>query len=242
MRIVSPWHDYYDAARKHGPGEGALFLRTTSEVTRQNDAGGAYATYSFLLENMPRETEFCLAGGGNIYLHPFRLAFCGVVFNGVRFQLVPTVGEDVVKHIYTRADLIALFAGHKLEKQHRPLHIDPHDARKTTLPWSGKLDAFMDAPPDVSRKDFFSVNGDALLLAKVASWRGDGVLTRNPVLKNLEFYRVRDVSQVYQELEMFWDGRAAPENKPPVVIEDKYRIAQHGFDKHSFRKSPTKSR
>jgi hypothetical protein len=41
---------------------------------------------------------------------------------------------------------------------------------------------------------------------------------------------------------MFLGAIAAPENKPPVEIEDKYRIAQHGFDRYSFRKAPTKRR
>lgn len=28
----------------------------------------------------------------------------------------------------------------------------------------------------------------------------------------------------------------------PIEIEDKYRITQHGFDKQSFRKAPTKKK
>lgn len=230
MKIVSPWHDYYDGGMRHAAGEGALFLRKTEEFP--DSASPLCKQYAFLQEFLPREVEIRLAEGGWIEMTPFRLAFCGIVFNGVRFHVVPMHGADTMRHVYTRGDLINAVSDYKLAKPHHQANLLEANHKV----WGRKLDAFLDAPADTARSAEFSIHGHAL----VAGWAERMVL--NPSLKALEFYRVRDAIQAYQALEMFFDGRAAPENQPPVVIEDKHRIAQHGFDAHSFRKAPTKRR
>lgn len=61
----------------------------------------------------------------------------------------------------------------------------------------------------------------------------------NPKLADFEFYKVMPAPQAYQEIEMFLGNIAAPD-KCPVELSEKDRIQQHGFDKMSFRKAPTK--
>jgi hypothetical protein len=60
----------------------------------------------------------------------------------------------------------------------------------------------------------------------------------NPLLKDYEFYKVFDSFQAFQEVSMFMGGVLGNREKDIVVVEDKYKIAQHGFDKWSFRKMP----
>lgn len=62
----------------------------------------------------------------------------------------------------------------------------------------------------------------------------------NPLLKEYEFYKVFDTFQAFQEIQMFIGGVLGNREKDIVVVEDKYKIAQHGFDKWSFRKEPQK--
>ena len=64
--------------------------------------------------------------------------------------------------------------------------------------------------------------------------------TINPKLKDLQFYKVFDAFTAFQELQMFISGVLGTGEKELIEIEDKYKIGQHGFDKWSFRKEPTK--
>ncbi len=65
----------------------------------------------------------------------------------------------------------------------------------------------------------------------------------NPVLKDYDFGKVFDAFQVFQEIQMFLSGVLGSREKDIVVIEDKYKIEQHGFDKKwSFRKPPENER
>lgn len=60
----------------------------------------------------------------------------------------------------------------------------------------------------------------------------------NPVLKDYKFYRVFNAVQAFQEISMFIGGVLGSKEKEIIEIADKYKIAQHGFDKWSFRKEP----
>ena len=60
----------------------------------------------------------------------------------------------------------------------------------------------------------------------------------NPLLKDYEFYKVFDSFQAFQEISMFIGGVLGRGEEKIIEVEDKYKIAQHGFDKWSFRKEP----
>jgi len=60
----------------------------------------------------------------------------------------------------------------------------------------------------------------------------------NPTLKDYEFFKIFDSFQAFQEIQMFMGGVLGRGEKEIVEIEDKYKIAQHGFNKWSFRKEP----
>ena len=64
----------------------------------------------------------------------------------------------------------------------------------------------------------------------------------NPILKDYEFYKVVDAFTAFTELQMFIGGVLGRGEKEIVEIEDKYKIGQHGFDKWSFRREPSKKR
>jgi hypothetical protein len=64
-------------------------------------------------------------------------------------------------------------------------------------------------------------------------------VVKDPCLKDWQFFKKMDPVSCMQELSMFVGNIASPDNTP-IVVDDKYRIQQHGFDERSFRKSPTK--
>ena len=61
----------------------------------------------------------------------------------------------------------------------------------------------------------------------------------DPLLKDYSFQKVLDPYTAFQELDA-WIGGVLGQNPQPSEVPDKYKIEQHGFDKHSFRKLPEK--
>jgi hypothetical protein len=76
-------------------------------------------------------------------------------------------------------------------------------------------------------------------------WGGGGSDSRfivNPVLKEYKFYKVFDTFSAFQEIQMFISGVLGADKKEIIEVEDKYKITQHGFDKWSFRREPSKKK
>ena len=73
---------------------------------------------------------------------------------------------------------------------------------------------------------------------KYYRWSNNPKFFINPLLKEYEFYKMFDTFQAFQEISMFMSGVLGSREKEIVEVADKYKIAQHGFDKWSFRKEP----
>lgn len=66
---------------------------------------------------------------------------------------------------------------------------------------------------------------------------GDEKIIKCPVLKDLQFQRIKDPYTTYQEIAMYLSGVLGQSKEPPVTLSDKSKIVKHGFDpKRSFRK------
>lgn len=73
-------------------------------------------------------------------------------------------------------------------------------------------------------------------------WQTSGkcILTYNAILKDYEFYRIKDTYTAFQEIEMWLNNQAQPE--PHMLeISDEDKLEARGFDrKFSFRKEKKK--
>jgi hypothetical protein len=65
---------------------------------------------------------------------------------------------------------------------------------------------------------------------------GTTELVVNPILKTYDFAKIVPPEQAWQELSMFFGTVVMPERNT-VQVSDKDRHQQHGFDKHSFRRT-----
>jgi len=72
--------------------------------------------------------------------------------------------------------------------------------------------------------------------------RRSDVFYVNPVLKDWKFYKVVDAFTAFTELQMYISGVLGTGEKQIIEVEDKYKIGQHGFNKWSFRREPTKKK
>lgn len=243
MDIVSPFKDYYDSALRRGLSSALRFHRKTESFGYNSPEDPVVVAHSFMFDGLPASI-----GTGSrqkrtsIKLHPFRVAFCGKLYNGLVAQYwdSPSVWdhEDPVRHEY-------LYSTENLTRFLAETDFAPDEKAKANSPskhWTEVLPPvvkFLEAEPSSRHHGFFVANSEAIALARPGQYR-DNRIEVNPCLAEVAFYKVMDPWQAFQELEMFLGGIAAPENRPPVAISDKDRIAQHGFDKMSFRKAPTK--
>lgn len=67
-------------------------------------------------------------------------------------------------------------------------------------------------------------------------------ITLNPRLDNIEFYKVKNNFEAYQEIEQFLSGILGMNDPEMIQIADKDMIGKKGFDKMSFRKPPGKKK
>lgn len=108
---------------------------------------------------------------------------------------------------------------------------------------------------DVSKFDlFFSLNGKESNLNNeyntpivVESFKGEdhfhngNYLDINGQLSKVQFAKALDPIQTFQEIYMWLNSYYFSKENEMVVVEDKYKIMEHGFDlKSSFRKGKTK--
>lgn len=72
--------------------------------------------------------------------------------------------------------------------------------------------------------------------------KNTGELTRNPLLKNYDFAKIKDPYSAFQELSMWFGNLAAPEKPIPQLSNEDLAWSKGHGDKYSFRKAPTKKR
>ena len=68
------------------------------------------------------------------------------------------------------------------------------------------------------------------------------LISINPRLKDFEFYKIFEGHQAYQEIEMYIGNILLKPDDPDQITDDKILAQNHGFDKWSFKKLPTKKK
>lgn len=239
MRIISKFSDYYDAVQAQGQDRTMVFVREHTQYLRSHESkelSPALVRFvAFAAEHTPGDIQ--LARGNRDFLSvevEFGLVlFAGRLYPCAELRRLPRAlgGWSEPYFIYEHDELVRVLAEYGYD-------IEERDAKRSreSAHFGGRK---------ATTKDFFSLSGSDRLMAVAMSerlavlrWtRRMALLDVNPRMADVQFYRRLDAWQAFQELSMYWGNLAAPD-RVPVVIEDKYRIAQHGFDKWSFRKPP----
>jgi hypothetical protein len=229
-------HDYYDSMiSKFGYSkEGNTFDRKSYNVDTKS--------YDFLIQNFPEVPRFLYWDNDNknrFDVEFFNIVFCGKLYGGIRFfeDSFYTPSSERINHVvYTYEQLV-----HFLEQQN--IEFVTNKIQKCR---QGR--AFIKLSSHDYCKEFFEVKDQTIKCAehkivtavirgsKHRNWTNIEV---NPCLKDYQFFKMFDSYTCYQELAMFVDGHLAYPGNIMVEIEDKYRIAAHGFDtKYGFRTRP----
>lgn len=230
MRIISPFRDYYDTAQGFGADQTRVFVRKPKiHAVKPSDLPS-------VLRDLFREAR---GHGDHTQVYSvIPIVFCGRLYHAVRVthrvrDRSSLLGrQETIVH-YDLEVARNWAAANGLAAVERGMEARLRDGRVATGTSQGR-------PVDGAARDWLIENRAAILVGDEADY--SGFLTENSPLAPLQFYRIFAAPQAYQELDMFLSGVLSAEDRPMLPISDEIRAQQHGFDRLSFRRAPTKRR
>lgn len=261
MRIISKTHDYYDAALVYGRDETLIFARAEADGPKEivdtltehltNTSRYAWDTryevgcrvpYSNYNPRMPDSVD------KNVVSASVRAAivgFCGILYPVVIYRAaIRTAFEtkNIVETSYLLPeenieDLAINFASRI--RSHTP-RFESKYLESSKSRWDKKSSSYsMQIHNTVSKINSVADRFSSVFVDNKVPYFVVDFLAKEvkflPSLKDLQFYKVKDPFTAMQELSMYVGGVIPRQEKELINISDKDRIAQHGFDKLSFR-------
>lgn len=250
MRIIGKFHDYYDGVQSYNQdGNTVHWVRKTEviKLTNQEIKSKILGTKETPLmsplfdgsvfssdEIETKKTEYAFSSSA--------IAFCGKVYPYIKVETTKKSAfikpePDVVKFFYDVKEYFK-FLDEKSLAEDTPKYRRIYYSSINFLD-KKDIEIFFDCQPFKNHTEiFFEYNTPIYTVAKEGKLGIEGIEI-NSCLKDIQFYKVFDPFQTFQEIEMFLTG-VLPNNKKISVLSDKDKIQKHGYDKWSFRKKGEK--
>ncbi len=245
MKIISKYKDYYDGVQAFGIDKNLIYNRKEEIITLD-----ALPNYGSLVDVIGVLgiiiLELDAFGTEKLYLQVNRIVigFCG--------KLIPAYqideyfeGNKRSSHVYYNAENLHDFYRKIHEKQ------NCWEFEEGCLPYSvNDLNAYFKAP--IFERDFtewfqliqspiFLVHNKTKVTTTEDNRRSNIRIKKNPILKNLEFYKIRDAFTVHQEIDQFIGGVLTNSETQKNQLNDIQKVKKHGFDEnYGFRTRPKK--
>jgi len=244
MRIISKFKDYYDSALAFGQDKSVVFVRDQQELDLKQ------SPYDLLNQHSPKvQLEYKKKKDTEMFFGPVVIVFCGKTYRGMMVRRVTQLEPAKRVYGFTDTELKVFFSAEELEAYLAEYEMIIKD--ETRYAWmvdkSVKVREFLGAQGTTELMDYCIANRFVTLTYNESipdsyNWRQVNTKSwvANGNIGNLNFFKVFDPFSAYQELDMFISGTLPQSTAMPIEISDKDRIAQHGFDKHSFRKPKQK--
>ncbi len=239
MYVISKNKDYYDGVvGSVGMDKTIVYERVIDEITDNAKMPKEFKHTRFSWEGNNPFLSVCYAQIDHKktkkykYVRGFIVGFCGKLYLGWKFEYkAKTWDVEIGRHVdVTNTDIIY---GYENAKKYLKA-----DYWRSNLGDDIRYVESYD-PIELFRKyktPIFIFDSDS------RSPRNDNAFIINPNLKEFGFYKVVDAFTAFTELQMFISGVLGTGEKEIIEVEDKYKIGQHGFDKWSFRREPSKKR
>jgi hypothetical protein len=241
MKIISKYHDYYDTCLVYGSDPKCVYNRVAkayesdkSPIKLDEKRGTLSAGISF---------DRCVWRRSNNNIGV--VWFCGQSFPFITIS--KPVGCVPSRNIFKKEvpDIIYCYSIEELEKA-LPTVLSK-DRVKSYFAKTKRNRYHFDSDTTQERAHkFFNETTfpkeriiESLCKLGVPYFRYDfvkGILTTNPMLKDMQFYKVKDAFTAYQDISMFISGVMGGQSPPMIPISDEVRKSKHGFDEWSFRK------
>lgn len=213
MRIISDFHDYYDCGKRLDNENVPLYLRTQSSYNDTNKYIDKLTGVQFLHEL----TQYVEYNKKETFYHYFVVGVCGkLYFCGLQY--------------YNEKSGIVLY-----ESDKKFFYEDDFVNRFCEI--SGKSKFVVEDGIDKIKKVFaslFKELGAPIFCATFWNLRFVRIET-NPSLKDIQFFSVKDVYTLWQELDMYLSNMAINQDEPQM-IPDEMLAQKKGYNKLSFRR------
>jgi hypothetical protein len=231
MRIVSPFKDYYDCIQGVGQDQSLLYVRNPIKVKEKIPSVPHYVSYWKDKEVYSLRKSHTIGFCGKLY--------CILEFwpdaHAPKFLFNINDVDEYMKFVLKKKELEEYFS---TEKGYRYSYIPYEMRRKKLIEFFDKFNKSASSP--VYGKYF---EEQKCPIFQSTFWNGSKQkeFTWNANLRLVEFFRVFDPFQAFQEISMFLGNMAMPEKEIPQP-SDEILAEIKGFDKFSFRKDPTKKK
>ena len=247
MRIISKSSikDYYDGCLAFGQDKSIVFVRNAELLDKK-------AAENLLLDSI--RPKFSIGKKTKklttVEFSPLIVVFCGKIYRGIKVyrktkKEKPNIyfddSEKEQKVFYEVGELIEYLKQFEMKLPEDKYYSWQRDHVE------GNVKAFLGAQGTDELSDYCIRNRYVSLTyaevdPDVRNYRGGDYFgwTANGMLQPSQFYKVFDAFAAYQEIDMYVSGTLPQSTAMPIEISDKDRIVQHGFDKYSFRKAPSK--
>jgi len=230
MRIISDFHDYYDAVQKVAQDRSVVYLRKRREVKVKGP-------WPF-----PELGSWHFWSGKCLEAAEHTIGFCGRIYPALRLSaLWPAARREGTAICFDMSQVDEFVSAH-LKTSQAAAYRSERWKWMSTWPYYGRRRNFQRFFTECEEKrdayaGLFLENGCPIFVATPGSLDKRSEMVWNASLKELEFYRVVDPHTAFQEIQMFLGGLALPLKEAPEV-SDVVLAEAKGFDKWSFRKDP----
>ena len=246
MYIISKFKDYYDGAVGMGIDKSIVYERHT--IGEKYEQVKKYETFK---ELMPK-TKFPFSRHNNFDMDDFHtnsksiyykvdtfvVGFCGKYYLGFRFsrkRKSKGIGLEITdEHKYV----------YDIEEAKKELTFEDRYSWRKEKNSNRELIKFNDVVNKINNFDnseiFTKYRTPIFLIKKFGQDHNDGILVINPLLKDVDFYKMVDTYTAFQEVQMYISGvLGTNEDGHDTPMTEKEKVQQHGFDKkYGFRTRP----
>jgi hypothetical protein len=242
MHIVSKRKDYYDGVISAvGVDKTIVYVRETTVFDESRDFPEEFGPSKYTLSSYNDYSPFRdisnyeMTRMGKLKhvlkyqkYGGFIVGFCGKLYVGWKLHY------EEKQLVYPFASILKTYITYDLDEVEKYIKINGYrhnmsDSVNYIRTYNKTIDIFrkLNAPIFVYDQDYdrLYMNNDR-----------KSAFVINPLLKEYDFYKIFDSFRAFQEISMFLGGVLGKGEKEIVEVQDKYKIAQHGFDKYSFRK------
>ena len=247
MKIYSKFHDYYDKALGYGIDPTVTYERKEEDIT-------GLVKKQPILEKIIKKIhddvfDFRVERVNSPELQVINkivVLFCGKVYFCVKISYkikgVPYYDNTVTEFIYTfDAFKRAIVTHSKINLEHNITSGLFDGARSKPMSIGKRFKLLFDKQgieSEIVKDLHFELDSPVMVINYdlIYTYSKRISVFKNKCLKDIEFFKIVNPFEAFQELSMFIGGVMG--GKSPIMIEvsDKDRIAKHGFDKFSFRK------
>lgn len=238
MKIISRFRDYYDGISAQYLDTEILYFRKTQWPKFTPNELKYFRT--FHLNQWDLKLDWM-----NYDIEEKLIGFCGMIY-----KVVVIATKDLKKEV-----LHAFYSFDEVAKFYLSNHLDPdpfdlrgRKYKRFFLVESNpkrqlrEIKHFFEVNIDYSRINGFFEKYQVPVFVLHSTKYPELEIETNPVLRHLQFQRIKDPFTAHQEIYQFVSSKLHQPENPMVQISDKDKLHKHGFDKFSFRTGPTKKR